>query len=53
VVSNDESFAVVREFDAAEGIVAVPPANSRNGLPVSIQSSQRVSGAGNNAVVAR
>jgi RND family efflux transporter MFP subunit len=53
VVSTDDSFAVVREFDAAEGIVAVPPANSRNGLPVSIQSSQRVSGGGNNAVVAR
>jgi RND family efflux transporter MFP subunit len=53
VVSTDDSMAVVRGFDAAEGIVAVPPANSRDGLPVSVQSGQRVSGGGSNSVVAR
>jgi RND family efflux transporter MFP subunit len=53
VVSSDDSVAVVREFDAADGIVAFPPANSRNGLPVSVQSEQRVSDNGKQSVVAR
>ena len=53
VVSTDDTVAVVREFDAAEGIVAVPPANSRSGLPVSIQPGQRASAGGSNPVAAR
>ena len=53
VVGNDESVAIVHEFDAADGIVAIPPANSRNGLPVLVQSDQRVSDSGGSSVVAR
>lgn len=53
VVGSADSIAVVRDFDAAEGIVAIPPANSRNGLPVSIQPAKQYSGSGSNPVVAR
>ena len=53
VVGSEDNVAVVHGFDSAEGIVAIPPANSRNGLPVSIQSEQRVSGSGSSSVVAR
>jgi RND family efflux transporter MFP subunit len=53
VISTDDSVAVVREFDAAEGIVTVPPANSRNGLPVVIQAGQSASGGASNPVAAR
>ncbi len=34
--------AVVKSFDSAEGVVAIPPANVRSGLPVTIQAADRV-----------
>ena len=53
VIGGDDSVAVVREFDTADGIVAIPPANSRDGLPVVIQSERRVAGAGSVTVGAQ
>ena len=44
VIGGDNTVAVVREFDTADGVVAIPPANSRDGLPVVIQSESRVAG---------
>ena len=44
IIGGDDSVAVVREFDTADGIVAIPPANSRDGLPVVVQSESRVAG---------
>lgn len=46
VVGNEDSVTVVRNFDTADGLVATPPANSRDGLPVMIQSERRVAGGG-------
>lgn len=47
VIGGDDSVAVVREFDAADGVVAIPPANSRDGMPVEVQPERRVaSGSG-------
>jgi RND family efflux transporter MFP subunit len=34
--------AVVKSFDSADGVVSIPPANVRNGLPVTIQAADRV-----------
>lgn len=53
VIGGDDSVAVVREFDAADGVVAIPPANSRDGLPVEIQSERRVAGGGSVSVGAQ
>ena len=53
VIGNDDSVAVVRAFDAGDGIVAIPPANSRDGLPVEVQSQRRVAGAGSVSVGAQ
>lgn len=53
VIGGDDNVAVVREFDTADGIVAIPPANSRDGLPVVIQSERRVAGAGSVTVGAQ
>lgn len=38
VIGNEGDLAVVRNFDFADGIVTIPPANGRNGLPVMAQS---------------
>ena len=53
VIGGDDNVAVVREFDTADGIVAIPPANSRDGLPVVVQSERRVAGAGSVTVGAQ
>ena len=53
VIGSDDSVAVVREFDTADGVVAIPPANSREGLPVEVQSESRVAGGGSVSVGAR
>ena len=53
VVGGDDSVAVVREFDIADGIVAIPPANSRDGLPVLVQSERRAAGGGSYSVGSR
>ena len=41
VVGSEGNVAVVRNFDIAEGVVAIPPSNSRDGLPVTIQLEER------------
>ena len=53
VIGGDNTVAVVREFDTADGVVAIPPANSRDGLPVVIQSESRVAGGGSVSVGAK
>ena len=53
VIGGDDSVAIVRVFDTADGIVATPPANSRDGLPVVIQSERRVAGGGSVSVGAQ
>lgn len=37
VIGNEAEMAVVLEFDIAEGVVIVPPANAREGLPVRLR----------------
>lgn len=37
VIGNEGNFVIVRHFDTGEGLVAVPPSNVRNGLPVDVQ----------------
>jgi RND family efflux transporter MFP subunit len=44
VVGDEGDFAIVRNFDTAEGLVTIPPSNVREGLPVQIQSDSRVAG---------
>lgn len=46
VVGVDGNVAVVRNFDIADGVVAIPPSNGRDGLPVSVQSERRIAGGG-------
>lgn len=41
VVANEGEFAYVRSFDFADGIVAVPPSEGRDGLPVTVQGESR------------
>ena len=43
VIGNENNVAVVREFDVADGIVAIPPANTRDGLPVQVQAERNAS----------
>lgn len=38
VLGNEGDVAVVKDFDYADGIVAIPPADGRNGLPVLAQA---------------
>lgn len=44
VVGIEGNVAVVRNFDIADGVVAIPPSNGRDGLPVSVQSERRIAG---------
>jgi RND family efflux transporter MFP subunit len=53
IIGGDDSVAVVRQFDTADGVVAIPPANSRDGLPVVVQSESRVAGGGSVSVGAK
>ena len=46
LVGSEGNVAVVRNFDVADGVVAIPPSNGRDGLPVEIQSELRVAGGG-------
>ena len=41
VVASEDSYAYVRSFDVADGIVAVPPSDGRDGLPVTVQDERR------------
>jgi RND family efflux transporter MFP subunit len=44
VVGNEGDFAIVRNFDIAEGIVTLPPSDAHDGLLVQVQSEVRVAG---------
>ncbi len=47
VVANEGSYAYLRSFDVADGIVAIPPSDGRDGLEVAVQTEQRrVAGGG-------
>ena len=52
VVGSEDNVAVVRNFDIAQGVVAIPPSNSRDGLPVTIQSERRLARSGSVTSVA-
>lgn len=41
VVASEGSFAYLRSFDVADGIVAIPPSDGRDGLPVEIRNEER------------
>lgn len=44
VLGNEGEFVIVRNFDTADGIVAIPPSNVRDGLPVEIRADRRMAG---------
>ena len=44
VLGNEGEFVIVRNFDTADGVVAIPPSNVRNGLPVEIRADRRMAG---------
>lgn len=44
VIGDEGDFTIVRNFDTAEGVVAIPPSNVREGLPVQVHSDRRVAG---------
>ncbi|MGB5166203.1 MAG: efflux RND transporter periplasmic adaptor subunit [Woeseiaceae bacterium] len=46
VLGSDNEITVVRDFDVADGIVAVPPADGRVGLPVTVQMDSGLAAAG-------
>jgi RND family efflux transporter MFP subunit len=49
VLGREAEMAVVRVFDDAAGVVAIPPANARDGLAVSIRATDGLASAGNGA----
>lgn len=49
VLGRESDMAVVRVFDDASGVVAIPPANARDGLAVSTRGSDGLTAAGNDA----
>ena len=53
VLGNEGDLAVVRSFDFADGIVTIPPANGRDGLPVMAQSERRLVSGGGSVVGAQ
>ena len=50
VVGNEDGVAIVRDFDSGQGLVAVPPSNGRDGLPVSINSERRLAAGGGSTI---
>ena len=50
VVSSGDGMAVVRYFDSGQGLVAIPPSNGRDGLPVTIKSEHRMAAGGGSTV---
>lgn len=46
ILGSDNEITVVRDFDVADGIVAVPPADGRVGLPVTVQMDSGLAAAG-------
>ena len=53
VVGDEGDVAVVRNFDTGDGVVAIPPANGRDGLPVEIDPERRFAAGGGLSVVAQ
>ncbi len=49
VLGREAEMAVVRIFDDASGIVAIPPATARDGLAVSIRGTDGLASTGNGA----
>jgi len=47
VLGREAEMAVVRIFDDASGIVAIPPANARDGLAVSVRGTDGLASTGN------
>ena len=47
VIGREAELAVVKVFDAADGVVIVPPANARDGLPVTGRAASGVAAAKN------
>lgn len=46
VVGSEADYAIVRAFDLGDGVVAVPPSNVRDGLPVKVAMRGRFASAG-------
>ena len=46
VIGNEADYAIVIAFDRADGVVAVPPSNVRDGLPVSVEMHSRLASGG-------
>jgi len=46
VLGNEGDVAVVRNFDYADGVVTIPPADGRNGLPVLAQADSSLTPGG-------
>ena len=40
VVASEGSYAYLRSFDVADGIVAIPPSDGRDGLPVEVRTAE-------------
>ena len=53
VLGNEHNVAVTKAFDIADGVVAIPPANVRNGLEVSIEGERSLASGGGSAVGAK
>ncbi len=53
VIGNEYDDTIVRNFDIAEGVVAVPPANARTGLPVTVKRDGRYASSGGTASASR
>lgn len=54
VIGSEGNVAVVRNFDIAQGVVAIPPSNSRDGLPVTILPDSRLARSGSvNSIAAQ
>ena len=47
VIGREAELAVVKVFDDADGVVIVPPANARDGLPVTGRATSGVAAAKN------
>lgn len=45
VLGIEADTAVVKTFDSADGVVTIPPANVRNGLPVTVEVADRFASA--------
>ena len=52
VVGGDDRLAIVRNFDTGDGLVAIPPSNGRDGLPVTINSERRMASGGGSIIAA-